>query len=72
MSSITVLADITVLSQPVQKTLVFALWYSALLWIPVRGMATLIDRRRARAAQPVEQPGSDPGYRIGMEILPPM
>ena len=59
------------------KTVVYAMWYSAWLWLPVRGVAALIDLERYHArvarfynhSQARLRPDS---YRIGMNIPPPI
>ena len=68
-SPVSFLAEFAVQVQPVTKTLVYWLWYSALLWIPVRLVASMFDRRKARTEY-VQQAAADEGYRIGMPILP--
>ena len=68
-----VLADLAVLTQPLQRTLIYSLWYAALLWLPIRGMAAVVDRHKVRVEQLAEQPTArDERYHIGMPILPPM
>ena len=71
----TVFGDLVVLSQPVQKTLVFAVWYAALLWLPVRGVAAALDHFRGvddRQLRHAAVTRTGESYAIGMEVLPPM
>ena len=66
--------DVMIFSIPVdEKTLVFTLWYSALFWLPVRLICGLIDRHRliTQYEGPVLVV-EDSGYRIGMDVEPPM
>ena len=62
---------------PIEQLAVWVLFYSALFWLPVRGLAALVDHSRARECDeymnvvPAAAPGDD-GYCIGMNILPPM
>ncbi len=69
------LSDLVVLSQPLERTIAYAVWYATLLWLPVRGLAAVLDHmrgvhthtiHRAQLAQTGE------GYGVGMNILPPM
>ena len=72
LSHVSFLPELAVLTQPIQKTLVYSLWYAALFWIPIRVFAALVDRRKLRIERVVDQPATDESYRIGMEILPPL
>ena len=71
-SPVSFLAEFTVLVQPLSKTILYWAWYSTLLWIPVRLMAALIDRRKLRVEEVAEEVGGAETYRIGKPILPPM
>ncbi len=68
-SPVSFLAEFAVQVQPVTKTLVYWLWYSALLWIPVRLVAALFDRRKVHIEH-VQRVAADEGYCIGRPILP--
>lgn len=75
MSHVLLLGDITtILPLFVERTIIYACWYSALLWLPVRGIAAMIDCRRGEGAGVglCNEAIADPGYRIGMDIEPPM
>ena len=75
MSGLTfVLGDLELFALPVERTLVFALWYATLLWLPVRGVAAAIDHFRGVHPHhiPVGAHHSGDAYGIGMEVLPPM
>ncbi len=63
----------TMVSFPLEKTLVYTLWYATLFWLPVRLICGLIDRRRIITAYagPVAI-GATSGYAIGLPIEPPM
>ena len=63
----------TMVSFPLEKTLVYTLWYATLFWLPVRLICGLIDRHRILTAYagPVAI-GATSGYAIGMPIEPPM
>jgi len=63
----------TMVSFPLEKTLVYTLWYAALFWLPVRLICGLIDRHRIITAYagPVAI-GATSGYAIGLPIEPPM
>jgi hypothetical protein len=71
-STVSFLAEFAVLVRPINQTLVYWLWYSALLWIPVRIVAAMIDRRRNRVEQVAQEVPADENYRVGMPILPPL
>ncbi len=68
MSYLMLLAD-TMVSFPLEKTLVFTLWYSALFWLPVRLVCAMIDRHRVIGPIVV---GDTAGYCVGMNVEPPM
>ena len=70
MSNLLLLGDATILSLAVDRTIVYALWYSALFWLPVRGIAAMIDCRRALGVW--DDMTAEPGYCVGMDVLPPM
>ncbi len=72
MSYLMLLGD-TMVSFPLEKTLVYTLWYAALFWLPVRLICGLIDRHRIITAYagPVAI-GDTSGYAIGMPVEPPM
>ena len=62
---------------PIEQLVVWILFYSTLFWLPVRGLAALVDHCRghgdADCEQVVRVPAvGEPGYCIGMHILPPM
>ncbi len=72
MSDLMFLGD-TMVSFPLEKTLVYTLWYSALFWLPVRLICGLIDRHRiiSHYDGPIAVCDTS-GYAIGMPIEPPM
>ncbi len=70
MSDLLLLGDATIFSLAMERTIVYAVWYSALFWLPVRGIAAMIDYRRALGV--CEEVTADPAYRIGMDVVPPM
>ncbi len=70
MTHLLLTSDLNFLALSIEKTIIFAIWYSTLFWLPVRFLAAVIDRRRAVAFQNEAVP--DVGYRIGMDVLPPM
>ena len=70
MSHLLLTSDLNFIALPLAKTMVFALWYSALFWLPIRFLAARIDRRRAITIQHAAV--TDFGYRIGMDVVPPM
>ncbi len=73
MSNLLLLGDATtILPFFLERTIIFACWYSALFWLPVRGIAALIDGRRCIGVGVCDEVEADPGYRIGMDILPPL
>ncbi len=76
MSDLLLFGDTTIFSLATERTIVYALWYSTLFWLPVRGIAAMIDCRRGVGVGVgvgvCDEAMSDPGYRIGMDILPPM
>ncbi len=73
MSHVLLLGDITtILPLFVERTIIYACWYSALFWLPVRGIAAMIDCRRGVGVGACNEALADPGYRIGMDIEPPM
>ena len=63
----------TMVSFPVEKTLVYTLWYAALFWLPVRLIAAMIDRHRIITAYhgPMVV-GETAGYCVGMSVEPPL
>ncbi len=69
MSYLMLLGD-TMVSFPLEKTLVFTLWYSALFWLPVRLVCAMIDRHRVITGPMVV--GDTAGYCVGMSVEPPM
>ncbi len=69
MSYLMLLAD-TMVSFPLEKTLVYTLWYSALFWLPVRLVCAMIDRHRVIIGPIVV--GDTAGYCVGMNVEPPM
>ena len=69
------LSDLSILSLSLERTIVYALWYATLLWLPVRGAAALIDHRNGRHQQldvRHQMVTANEGYCIGMNILPPL
>ncbi len=62
--------DTTLLSPVLLKTGVYALWYATLFWLPVRAFCDLFDRRRAAGGH--DETAVETGYRVGMNVLPPM
>ncbi len=72
MSDLLLLGDTSIYSLPLARTIVYALWYSALFWLPARGIAAMIDCRRGVGVGVYDEAVADPGYRIGMDIEPPM
>lgn len=43
MTAMSLFGDVSVFSMPLERTLVYALWYATLFWLPVRGAAAVID-----------------------------
>ncbi len=70
MSDLLLLGDATIFSLAMERTIVYAVWYSALFWLPVRGIAAMIDSRRGLGFY--DEAAVEPGYCIGMNVLPPM
>ncbi len=69
------LSDLSILSLSLERTIVYALWYATLLWLPVRGAAALIDHRNGRHQQldvRHQMATANESYCIGMNILPPL
>ena len=62
----------TMVSFPLEKTLVNTLWYATLFWLPVRLICGLIDRHRIITAYAGTIAAGNPGYAIGIPIEPPM
>jgi hypothetical protein len=60
---------------PIEQTLIWALFYSTLFWLPARGAAAVIDRCRGGHSyfyvDPEEEEAVQPVYHIGMKVLPP-
>ena len=56
------------------KTIVYAMWYAALFWLPVRAAAAFVDhwneRQRRHYVQSEAALRAD-SYGIGMNVLPP-
>ncbi|MCZ6755393.1 MAG: hypothetical protein O7E49_08785 [Gemmatimonadetes bacterium] len=69
------MSDLSSLSMSLEQTIVYALWYSTLFWLPIRGAAAMIDHfnpcYRRLAAPELATTAAD-NYCIGKEILPPM
>ena len=61
-------------SLPLDTTIVYALFYSALFWLPVRGAAAMIDYwKSGEDMEPEMLTEAQPcGYRVGMKVLPPL
>ena len=73
MSYIMLFGDTMIFSFPLEKTLVFGMWYATILWLPVRLVCGLIDRHRIITAYAWQATaGNTAGYCIGMPIEPPM
>lgn len=71
MSNLLLLGDVnTILPLFLERLIIYACWYSALFWLPIRGIAAMIDCRRGIGV--CDEVEADPGYRIGMDILPPL
>ncbi len=70
MSYIMLFDDMMIISD---KELVYAMWYAALFWLPVRLIFGLIDHHRIITGHtgPITV-GNTSGYAIGMEVEPPM
>ena len=70
------LSDLSSFSMPLERTIVYAMWYSALLWLPIRGAAAVIDHfkpgHHSLAPEELEPATAGDSYCIGKEILPPM
>lgn len=73
MSYIMLFGDTMIFSVPLERTLVFGMWYATMFWLPVRLICGLIDRHRIITcyATPVAV-GDTAGYCIGMPVEPPM
>jgi len=73
MSNLLLLGDATtILPLFLERLIIYACWYSALFWLPIRGIAAMIDCRRGIGIGVCDEVEADPGYRIGMDILPPL
>jgi hypothetical protein len=60
---------------PLEQTIVWALFYSTLFWLPVRGVAAVVDRCRGRYLQLdllEDDAAPEPVYHLGKSILPPL
>ena len=59
---------------PLEQTMIWALFYSTLFWLPARGVAAVVDRRRGQVVELEleEEAAARPRYHIGMKILPPL
>ncbi len=59
---------------PLEQTIIWALFYSTLFWLPARGVAAVVDRCREDDAEvkPQEKAAAEPCYHLGMRILPPL
>ena len=58
---------------PLEQTLVWAMFYSTLFWLPARGVAAAVDHYKGHhggLALEDEAAGA-PCYHIGKNILPP-
>lgn len=76
MTGISLLLGDGLLVQPIEQTMVWAVFYATLFWLPVRGVAAAIDRRsqgaHAYEARHRDRPAPHrPIYHLGMKILPP-
>ena len=73
MAGISLLLGANFLALPIEQTMVWALFYSTLFWLPVRGVAAAIDRCRDRhvLTHLDEEFAPQPCYHIGMKVLPP-
>ena len=58
---------------PLEQTMIWALFYSTLFWLPARGVAAVVNRRRGEDVELEleEEAAAQPCYHIGMKILPP-
>ncbi len=70
MSHLLLTSDLTFLALPLERTIAYALWYSTMFWLPIRFLAARIDHRRAITIR--DEAVTDIGYRIGMDVVPPM
>ena len=70
MSHLLLSSDLSFLPLPLDRTIVYARWYSTMFWLPIRLLAAVIDRRRAITIQ--HGAVTDIGYRIGMDVVPPL
>lgn len=73
MSHLMLFGDTMIFSLPLERTLVYAMWYATMFWLPVRLICAMIDRRRI--ITDYDGPlvvGESSGYRIGMDVEPPM
>ncbi len=69
----TMLLGETIVSFPLETTLLYTLWYAALFWLPVRLVGAMIDRHRVIAQYDGPRVvGDTVGYCMGMPIEPPM
>ncbi len=62
------------LALPIEQTMVWALFYSTLFWLPARGVAAVVDRCRGHYCEielVEEEPTTEPCYHLGMRIMPP-
>ncbi len=68
------LNELSGLSMPMERTIIYALFYSTLFWLPVRGVAAMLDHWHARHHRltPQELTSGTDHYCIGKEILPPL
>ena len=62
----------TMVSFPLEKTLVYTLWYATLFWLPVRLICGLIDHHRIITGHAGPIVVGNTGYAIGIPIEPPM
>ncbi|MHC4080141.1 MAG: hypothetical protein ACYS15_08075 [Planctomycetota bacterium] len=62
-----------VLVLPLEQTLVWALFYSTLFWLPARGVAAMVDRCRGHHGEYIldDETATGSCYHLGKNILPP-
>jgi hypothetical protein len=76
MAGISLLLGEGFVALPIEQTMVWAVFYATLFWLPVRGVAAVFQRRSADAGDyklrhQEQLASSRPVYHVGMKILPP-
>ena len=74
MIDVQVLADGFVLL-PLNQMVFLSLFYATLFWLPIRGAAALLEHytdRERQTLNPELALDVDPGYRVGMDVEPPI